>query len=170
MSLSLLTGPTIELVTLAEAKEHLRVSGSEEDNLITSLILGATAYMDGWRGVLGRAIMPQTWKAEFRNEIEPFLIQMPDAVVTAVTADAVAVTTYTTTPTPLGLYVNDVAGDLVSVTFTCGMTAQMLPAAKTAMLLLIGHWFANREAVGASMAELPMAVSAIMETLRWGRL
>ena len=35
----------------------------------------------------------------------------------------------------------------------------------TAMLLIIGHWYANREAVvvGVSASELPMAVKALIE-------
>ncbi|MDI5890608.1 head-tail connector protein [Halomonas rhizosphaerae] len=38
----------------------------------------------------------------------------------------------------------------------------------TAMLLLIGHWFENREAVviGSSPAELPMAVEALISPYR----
>lgn len=38
----------------------------------------------------------------------------------------------------------------------------------TAMLLLIGHWFENREAVviGSSAAELPMAVEALISPYR----
>ncbi|APC45960.1 head-tail connector II [Halomonas phage QHHSV-1] len=38
----------------------------------------------------------------------------------------------------------------------------------TAMLLLIGHWFLNREAVviGSSTAEVPMAVEALISPYR----
>lgn len=39
----------------------------------------------------------------------------------------------------------------------------------TAMLLLIGHWYANREsvAVGVSTAEMPMAVDSLIEPYRF---
>lgn len=38
----------------------------------------------------------------------------------------------------------------------------------TAMLLIIGHWYANRESVviGVSVAELPMAVHALISPYR----
>jgi len=39
---------------------------------------------------------------------------------------------------------------------------------RTAMLLLIGHWYANREAVvsGSTAAELPLAVEALLQPWR----
>ncbi|WP_110685081.1 head-tail connector protein [Salinicola aestuarinus] len=39
----------------------------------------------------------------------------------------------------------------------------------TAMLLIIGHWYANREsvAVGVSVTEMPMAVASLIEPYRF---
>ena len=39
---------------------------------------------------------------------------------------------------------------------------------KAAMLLLIGHWYANREsvAVGQTVAEVPLAVEALLQPYR----
>jgi uncharacterized phiE125 gp8 family phage protein len=54
----------------------------------------------------------------------------------------------------------------VTVTYTAGYDAGEVPEALVqAMLLLIGHWFANREAVaiGVTAVPVPMAVEALCE-------
>ncbi|MGZ9812636.1 head-tail connector protein [Pseudoroseicyclus sp. H15] len=61
----LITPPAGTPVSLAEAKAHLRVDGPDEDGLIESYIEAATAHLDGWTGILGRALMPQTWRQDF---------------------------------------------------------------------------------------------------------
>jgi uncharacterized phiE125 gp8 family phage protein len=58
----LVTPPVAAPVSLAEAKAHLRVDFDDEDALISGLIDAATQHLDGWSGVLGRALMPQTWE------------------------------------------------------------------------------------------------------------
>lgn len=55
------TAPTEEIVTLAEAKEHLRVHHGKEDRLIQSYIDGVFDVLDGYTGQLGRALAPQRW-------------------------------------------------------------------------------------------------------------
>lgn len=59
MSLLLITGPAIEPVTLAEAKTHARVIGTDDDTYITSLILAARERAEGF---LRRALITQTWE------------------------------------------------------------------------------------------------------------
>lgn len=58
MALFLATGPTTEPVALAEVKDHIRVSGSDEDALINDLITSAREYIETFTG---RTLMPQTW-------------------------------------------------------------------------------------------------------------
>lgn len=49
-------------LTLAETKAHLKVEGTDEDNLIQLYLDAATAYCDGFHGFLGRALVTQTWR------------------------------------------------------------------------------------------------------------
>ncbi|MFQ5535174.1 MAG: head-tail connector protein [Sphingomonadales bacterium] len=51
--------PALEPVTLADAKDHLRVDGADDDTLITSLI---AATRDVCETFLDRALIQQTWK------------------------------------------------------------------------------------------------------------
>jgi len=60
MSLTLVTAPpTWDL--LADAKRQLRIDTSDEDVLLTALIAAAVEHLDGRDGILGRALLTQTW-------------------------------------------------------------------------------------------------------------
>lgn len=60
MSLFLVTAPAVEPLTLAQAKEHLRVDESihDEDGLIEGLIVAAREYAETFTH---RALITQTW-------------------------------------------------------------------------------------------------------------
>lgn len=62
MTLKLITAPTSEPVTVTDAKAHLNVIGSDQDTLITAYTAAARQHLDGRDGILGRALMPQTWE------------------------------------------------------------------------------------------------------------
>jgi len=53
--------PTAYPVSLVEAKSHMNVFHTDTDAKIDQFIAAVTQRLDGWEGVLGRAIMPQTW-------------------------------------------------------------------------------------------------------------
>lgn len=59
--------PPDPVVSLEEAKVHLRVDGSDEDALILGYIAAATGHIDGPDGWLGRAIGIQT--LEMREDV-----------------------------------------------------------------------------------------------------
>ena len=178
MTLRLITPPALEPVSLTEAKLHLRVDGSDEDDLITALIVAARQAAEHQ---LDRALVTQTWERRFdafpAAELE--LGMPPVQSITSVTyydADEVlqtmdaadyaldayrlpgwAVPAYGTTwpstlDTPNAVRVRFVAG--------YGDTASDVPEAiRQWMLMRIGTLYKHREQVvaGMSVAELPGA-------------
>jgi len=58
MSLKLITAPAHEPVTLAEVKDHLRVDTTDEDALISALIIAARQWAEEYTG---RQFMAATW-------------------------------------------------------------------------------------------------------------
>lgn len=56
--------PTINPISLEEAKRQLREEDTEYDTEIGELVDIATQHMDGPYGVLGRAIVTQTWQVK----------------------------------------------------------------------------------------------------------
>lgn len=131
--------PTAQVVTLREMKEHLRVLHDDEDLMIQSLTDAAVSWMDGWDGVLGRCIMPQTWQIDAADLVAGF--RLPDVSEAVDNLDG-------------------------SLTVTCAMPAEKLPSVQMAAKLLVGHWYLNREAVGERMEAQPMAVRALLDPLR----
>lgn len=157
----LVTPPASLPVTLEDARLHCRVDHYDDDTLLATLIGAATGHLDGWTGVLGRCIMPQTWRVTACSG--DVVLPMPD--VTAATVDDVPVTV---TASALGPVVTLAAdGD---VEFTCAMPAGLLDTARVIVLLLVGHWYARREAAGEALAETPMAVDMLAASLRWRHL
>jgi uncharacterized phiE125 gp8 family phage protein len=59
MGLTLTSGPASEPVTLAEAKLHCRVDYSDDDALITALIVALRSRAEA---LTGRALITQSWK------------------------------------------------------------------------------------------------------------
>lgn len=169
----LITAPTVPVVALSDLKAHLREDHADQDALITSLEKAAVAYLDGWSGVLGRAIQPQVWRQEY-DAGEPVRLSMPDVTGIVVTAfdaagDAVNVEAVLKR-SARGPYV-DVTGSysMLRVTYTCALSATKLPVAQHVVRLLVGHWFNSPEGVatGFSVAELPLAVNDLVTAMRW---
>ena len=186
----LVTGPAETPVSLAEAKAHLRVEHDDDDTTITALVAAATAHLDGWAGILGLALVTQTWAQDW-PAFPARLIPLPLAPV--LTKSAVTITYLDT----LGLaqtldddlyhlvrfrggpaiMLDDDADwpdtvdrpDAVSVQFVCGYgAASAVPAAiRHALLLLVGHWYEHREAAATKAAtELPIGVQALIAPYR----
>lgn len=167
----LVTAPASPVVDLADLKEHLRVDISDDDALITALETAAVAHLDGWKGILGRAILSQVWQQEFAAG-ECARLLMPDVVSVEVTGfddlgsevNVTGVLKYDFR----GSYV-EIEGNYATVTvdYTCAMPAQQLPAAQHTVKLLVGHWYEHREAVGSAKVPLPIAVDALVTAMRW---
>lgn len=153
-------------VSADDLKAHVRVSGADDDALIDALAAGVVGYLDGWRGVLGRAIMQQTWRIVVDGAGE-LILPMPDV--------SAAVVNYGGDDVALDVGAS-AGGPTVTVTgagyvdFTCAMPAAQLDVARVLIKILVGHWYENREAVvtGITAAALPFAADSLISSLRWG--
>jgi len=63
----LVTGPSALPVSLAEVKSALRVDGGDSDGDLERLIRSAVAHYEGWSGILGIALVAQTWRQDFNR-------------------------------------------------------------------------------------------------------
>lgn len=164
MTPTLIAAPIAQLVDVADAKAHCRVDHCEDDATIEAMIGAAVGHLDGWTGILGRCIMPQTWRVSVAKGAA--VLPMPD-VVTASGA-------YEAGPQDLAITASS-AGPMVTVTedcdvtFSCAMPAALLPTVRVAVLLLVGHWYSNREAAAVAMAETPLSVDMLVSQMRWRR-
>lgn len=179
--------PTATIVSLSDAKRHVRVDGDDEDALIGGLVNAAVAHLDGYSGVLGRALTTQTWTQDFSAFSDT--MRLPVGNLLSVTSIAyydstnaqqtLASSVYDGLSDTLGPYITrkpDQAWpstytrpDAVRVTWSAGygpLASDVPIPIKQAILLLVGHWYANREAVvaapGIVAVELPVAVDALL--------
>jgi len=183
MSLILVTAPATEPVTLTEAKAHCRVDYTDDDTLITSLIVAAREYCEE---ITRRAFITQTWdykKDRFKGD-EIDLPKGPLISVTSVkyidntgTEQTLAtseydVRTYTSEQGEIGLAFSKfwpvvrAVDDAVTIRFVAGYGAasDVPQAIKQAMLMLIAHWYENRESViaGITASNVPQAVDMLL--------
>lgn len=185
----LITAPAVDVVTFDEASIWLRGDGvTDEKALVEALIASATAHLDGWSGILGRCLINQVWAVPYKGWSRELRLPFPNvsaATVKYYDANNVEQTVAGADMAVLhdaeGSYVRlsddyafpnlyDDRDDAVNITLTAGYgtAATAVPAPiRTAILLMVAHWFHNREAVADSaLAELPMGVSALITPYR----
>ncbi|MGE0214004.1 MAG: head-tail connector protein [Parvibaculaceae bacterium] len=180
--------PTDTPVSLEEARAHCQVDFTDEDDLIKAYIASATDYLDGYTGILGRALMPQTWRFSFEcfeSCLRLPLVPVGSVVVKyydgSIADQELSASVYQLLEDALSPRVSlalnqswpgTVAAreDAVRIEAVCGYEdASKVPAAiKQAILLLVGHWFKNREAVviGQTPIELPLGAKALLSPWR----
>ena len=182
MALTLITGPTHEPLSLGETKDHLRVDGTDDDALIEALIIAARRHAEGftWRVFIsqvwdlhldafptGTLLLPTpplisvaSVKYYDAADVQQTLAASTYQVDAASEPGRLALADGQSWPTP------DVRLNAVTIRFTAGWAdrSQVPADIKSALLLLIGHWFAHRETVivGQTPAELPMATTALL--------
>jgi uncharacterized phiE125 gp8 family phage protein len=92
MSLKLITAPEEEPLTLADAKAHLRVESTDDDTLISSLIMSAREAVEGHTQ---RSLMLQTWELALPAfptacradaSLYLFAIQIPKSPLSSITS------------------------------------------------------------------------------------
>jgi uncharacterized phiE125 gp8 family phage protein len=169
-----ITPPALPVVDLNDLKAHLRVMHSDEDALIHSMQNAAVAHLDGYHGILGRCIMPQTWRETFTGwgDLRLALPDVTEATVTYLDAegDEQPADEAELRHDALGSYVtaSGPQTDRVTVTYDCAIPESALPAVQAAVKLLVGHWYENREGVvmGSAPASIPLAFDALLSPVR----
>jgi uncharacterized phiE125 gp8 family phage protein len=190
MPLARLVAPAAAPVTLSEVKAHCRVDGTDDDALLAALLDVATAHFDGPAGLLGRALLAQTWRLTLPAfPAGPVRLPLPPlASLVAVRvldgAGAYVAVPATDLVTVAG---GDWGGDVrpasglswpatpdhpeaVEIEFVAGWSAPAaVPAPlRHAILLLAGHLYEHREPVvtGTIVADLPWSVGALVAPWR----
>lgn len=157
----LVEAPSAPVVSLPELKAHLRVDDYDSDVMIEAMHSAAVAYLDGWHGILGRAIMPQKWKETFTCH-GPHRLTLPDATEITVTVDGEAVPGPIIGSDALGWWVEPSYGmspDATVIEYSCALPAQQLPAAQAAVMLYVEHLWEG--------ADLSPAFHSLVSMLRW---
>lgn len=175
MSLKVITPPTVEPVSLEEARLHLRLDTYDsppahpDDELVESLITAAREWAENFTG---RALAPQTLELAL-DEFPADEIELQRVPVTSITSVTYVDTDGATQTLSNTLYTLDnysepswllpavdtewpETGEVVNtvkIRYVVGYSARTdadqanpLPKSfKQAMLLLIGHWYKTRE-------------------------
>lgn len=162
------------ILSLADAKAHLRVLHDDEDTLISALRDAAISHVERVSGVVLAS-------ADFRwtQRSFPARVDLPISPVTALGdveyLDADGATQVYVDARLVDASVYPAAGGYwpiaygsASITFTAGLaSADSAPELLAAVKLMLGHLYNNREAVTAeNMTELPLAVDALIQTHR----
>lgn len=185
MSLTLLSPPASEPVTLAELKEHLRVAHDDDDALIAGFLVAAVRAIEARAGL---AFLPQQWRLTL-DEAPGETVILPVAPVSVAevsvidtqgdphTLDAALYEFAPGAPgrlRPAGLWPSPgVRLDGVRIDFTAGHAdAASVPSPlKQAAKLLAAHFYENRESAGeARIHAVPRAVDALIAPYREFRL
>ena len=185
-------------VSVAEAKEHLRiVDFTDDDTYIGGLVDAATSWCEDY---CDRTFADKQYTVAF-DDFPSLRIELPrppvrlnataaSATVTISYVDS-AGTTQTLTWAQSGtqqfrldrdhvpalvypLYLEDwpnvrLDDKAVQITYLAGYggAANVPKPAVHAIKMLVGHWYANREAIGSVGQNVPLGVHALLEPLKW---
>jgi uncharacterized phiE125 gp8 family phage protein len=193
MGLSLVTKPTVEPVTLIEAKAHCRIDTSDDDGLLAGYIMTARAWLESQVGPL----MTQTWDTTFDYRWpwydDRYVLRLPlrpVQSVTSVTYVDESGATQTLSPSLYTVVLNtpvatvekaynalwpnvrrQIAAIAVRGVYGYGSNPGDVPAPlRHALLMLVGHFNEHREAVviGQAPASVPMSVEMLISPYRDG--
>lgn len=185
MALVLTRAPTTEPVSLADIKAHLRITGTSEDVVLSSLLLTSRLHVET---ALGLALTSQGWMVTLDDWPPAGVLHLPIRPLLSV--DAVRVLPASGAPAVLhpSTYVVDTTGwrgrivrafgadwprpgkaaNGIEIDMTAGFgaAASDVPAPiRQALLLLVAHWYERRDPIdiGAKETRIPAAVSSLLE-------
>lgn len=193
-TLRVATPPTVEPVSLAEAKRHCRVDTDDDNGYIATLITAAREWVERY---LDRAVITQQLVMTMESLGEVIdLPRPPMAVGDAYTSVSVVYTApgggtatlssaayrvsrYETPGEITPVYGTSFPANLkdenaVTVTWWAGYgeDGSKVPAAiRHAILMLVSHWYETRGATlatGAVPQDVPFGVKSLLDSQRWG--
>ena len=184
------TAPASALISTADAKAHCRVDHDDDDTFIDGLVSAAQRVLDGPQGMVGKALVTQSWTLTRERLMGRDRLQIPVMPFGSVTtlryydADNVEQTAnvandYTVFGNEDYGYIEPVTAwpamydrpDALELVFVAGygglsaVPANIIHAAK----MMVGHWYENREAVvDYSVNNVPIAVHDLVNIDRIG--
>jgi uncharacterized phiE125 gp8 family phage protein len=183
VALSLITGPTMEPVSLAEAKAHCRITEADEDGVIAGYILAARNHVET---ETRRALLTQTWELTLDAWPASIVLPRPPAIsITSISYVDAQGATQTLAADQYRLVKQDtgewaiipayqvtwptlrVDASVVTVRYACGygtLPGSIPEELRQAMLLLVEHWFRNRGpvAIGTIANNLDRTVDSLL--------
>lgn len=176
--------PPEPLVTVPDAKQHLRETDDENDTYIEALIAAAQAHIDGPQGWLGAAIGRQTLEIRRCSLTGDVCLPYPPIIsITSVKYDdaggveqTLSADTYRLVGTPSAPRLALSYGaswpsvrygeDAVRIQYEAGY--ETVPAAvQHAILLMVGEWYSQREdAAEAARVTIPLSAQALLAPFR----
>ncbi len=182
-SFTVSTAPASEPITTAEAKTHLRVSGSDEDSYIDSLVTAARQWVELYTGL---ALITQTITEKWddfpsgSNPIELRIAPVIGSLSITYKADDGTTTTWASSeyvtslalPVPIvapaqGYYYPSPILELAAVTLSYsagyGAAAAVPKAIKQAILLLVGDMYEQRQ---DSVKQLPTTAERLLQPFK----
>ncbi|MER2607251.1 MAG: head-tail connector protein [Siculibacillus sp.] len=181
MTVLLITPPALEPVSLAEAKAHLRLTGSDDDDYLAAMIAAARIHVES---ATRRLLIDQTWRL-WRDDWPPSgEIELPftpvrsiaEAVVYDADGEPVSLSPAAlvldvariparlrllgTGPTP-GRPLNGIEIDVVAGYGPSGLDVPQ--PLRLAIMMLVARWYENRE--GYAYGVVPSSIAGAFETL-----
>jgi len=189
------TGKVLSPITLEEIKDHLQIERGEtgSDEVLKGL---RAASVEMAQNITGRKLMSQKWDVYFDDWPDGNEIELPFSPLISVSTAGITYTGSTSNTMTLGS--TSWAVDTVSEpprivldntvnswptdelhynnpirivgTYGYSASSDVPRSIKHAMLLMIGHWYENREetitGVGLSMQEIPLGAQSLLEMYR----
>lgn len=190
MPLILMSGPSVEPITVAEAKAHCRIDHDAEDMLISSLILAARLHVEH---NLDLALVSQSWSlyldawpggAHVELPLAPLIgveaIKTYDADDNAAIVDPGKYSIDAASRRPRIAFDNSASRPVpgraingIEIAFVAGYgaTADDVPVPiRQAIKMLVAHWYEAREPAEQHAVSIPGTVASLIAPYRSARL
>lgn len=182
--LSLITAPAVDAIELDDVLNHLRVTQDQDKAQVQKLISSATTYQED---IERRAFITQTWDYFLDDFPGAFgHLEIPNPPLQSVTSITYIDQNEDSQTLAASKYIVDAVAEpgrimpaigeswpstaskfnVVTIRFVAGYgnnPASVPDKTKHALRLLVGHWFENREATGASQKQIEFGVGNLSE-------